>query len=86
MKLKVSRWGNSLAVRLPAECTRATGLREGDSVEAQITATGQITLSPVKLFDRLAFLARLRKLRTGMPMQTEDAGAFVRKMRNEDRY
>ena len=86
MKLKVSRWGNSLALRLPTECTRATRWRDGDSVEAQVTAAGQITLTPVKRFDRLAFLTRLRKLRSAMPMQTEDAGAYVRKMRDEDRY
>jgi antitoxin MazE len=29
----VARWGNSLAVRLPAELVRELGLREGDHVE-----------------------------------------------------
>ncbi len=33
MKAKISRWGNSLAVRLPAEVVRDFGLREGQSVE-----------------------------------------------------
>ena len=32
MRLLISKWGNSLAVRLPVECTRAAGLKEGDSV------------------------------------------------------
>ena len=33
MKAKISRWGNSLAVRLPAEVVRDFGLREGQVVE-----------------------------------------------------
>jgi antitoxin MazE len=31
--MKVSRWGNSLAVRLPADLVRQLGLKEGDYVE-----------------------------------------------------
>ena len=31
--MKVSKWGNSLAVRLPAELVRELGLKEGDYVE-----------------------------------------------------
>lgn len=31
--MKVSRWGNSLAVRLPADLVRELGLREGDYVD-----------------------------------------------------
>ena len=44
MRLQIAKWGNSLAVRLPLECTRATGLRAGDSVDASITPEGGITL------------------------------------------
>ena len=32
--MKVSRWGNSLAVRLPTALVRQLGLKEGDYVEA----------------------------------------------------
>lgn len=31
--MKVARWGNSLAVRLPAELVRELGLKEGDLVD-----------------------------------------------------
>jgi len=31
--LRVRKWGNSLAVRLPAEFLEKTGLREGDDVK-----------------------------------------------------
>ena len=34
LEMKVSRWGNSLAVRLPVELVRKLGLKEGDLVGA----------------------------------------------------
>lgn len=82
MKLRVAKWGNSLAVRLPAECTRAAGLRVGDSVEAEVTPAGKITLTPTQPFDKAAFLARTRKRRAAMPL-TEPV---VERMRKEARY
>jgi antitoxin MazE len=82
MKLQLARWGNSLAVRLPVECIRAAGLKEGDEVEAEVTPVGEIRLKPAQVFDKAAFLQRLSKLRAGMSM-TE---AVVEKMRREDRY
>jgi len=82
MKLQIARWGNSLAVRLPVECVRAAGLQEGDSVEAEISPAGEITLTPAKPFDKVAFLGRLKKLHAKMPM-TEPV---VEQMRREARY
>ena len=35
--MQVSRWGNSLAVRLPAAVVEALGLEEGDEVELRAT-------------------------------------------------
>lgn len=34
--MQVSRWGNSLAVRLPAAVVEALGLREGDEVAIEV--------------------------------------------------
>jgi antitoxin MazE len=34
--MPVSKWGNSLAVRLPAEVVDALGLKEGDEIEISI--------------------------------------------------
>jgi len=82
MRLQLAKWGNSLAVRLPAECVRATGLRQGDSVDAEITPAGKIMLTPTKAFDKVAFLQRLRKARQGMPV-TEPV---VEQMRQQGRY
>ena len=82
IKLLVAKWGNSLAVRLPLECTRAAGLQEGDSVEASITPAGEITLAPEKAFDKATFLNRLAKLHTTMPITQP----VVERMRQEARY
>jgi len=82
MRLQLAKWGNSLAVRLPVECTRAAGLREGDTVEAEVTPLGEIKLTPVQPFDKAAFIKRLRKLRASMPM----TATSVEMMRQEERY
>ena len=82
MRLQLAKWGNSLAVRLPVECTRAAGLREGDTVEAEISPVGEITLTPMRPFNKKAFLARLEKLHAKMPITT----TTVETMRRENRY
>ena len=82
MRLQIAKWGNSLAVRLPIECVKAAGLQEGDSVEAEITPTGEIRLKAERHFDKDAFLDRVRKLHENMPM-TEPA---VEQMRREASY
>ena len=33
--MQVAKWGNSLAVRLPAELVKELGLREGDKIEVK---------------------------------------------------
>jgi len=86
MRLQVARWGNSLAVRLPLECLRSAGLKEGDEVEAEVTSSGEIRLMPSHVFDKSAFLGRLNRLHAEMPMQTEGAGDLIRRLREEDRY
>ncbi|MBK7765085.1 MAG: AbrB family transcriptional regulator [Sulfuritalea sp.] len=82
MRLQLAKWGNSVAVRLPVECTRAAWLREDDTVEAEATPIGEIKLTPAQPFDKAAFIKRLRKLRASMPMTTTN----VEMMRQEDRY
>jgi antitoxin MazE len=82
MRLQLAKWGNSLAVRLPVECTRAAGLKEGDSVEAEVSPLGEITLTPAQVFDKIAFLKRLRKRRASMPVTT----TTVEMLRREERY
>ena len=82
MRLQLAKWGNSLAVRLPMECIRAAGLREGDAIDAEVSPMGEIKLTPARTFDKSAFLKRLRKLRASMPMTT--AASVL--LREEERY
>ena len=35
--MQVSKWGNSLAVRLPSAVVDSLGLKEGDQIEIRIT-------------------------------------------------
>jgi antitoxin MazE len=46
MNLQITKWGNSLAVRIPAEMARGVGLIEGDIIQAALTAQGGIFFSP----------------------------------------
>jgi antitoxin MazE len=62
--MKVSKWGNSLAVRLPAEVVKRLGLKEGDELVEQpgFAEQKQILLQRELTRDeRLARLAELRK-------------------------
>jgi antitoxin MazE len=63
--MQVSKWGNSLAVRLPAALVKALGLKEGDDIEIHIE--GERELSVRKKPDRGELLARLRKHRGRLP-------------------
>ena len=67
MQSNLARWGNSLAVRIPAECLRASGLKEGARVEVSIAANGELRLTPVHAFDKTRFLQGLEKLHRHMP-------------------
>ena len=48
MNLQIAKWGNSLALRIPADYVRRIGIKEGDSVEASLTADGGLSIRPVK--------------------------------------
>jgi antitoxin MazE len=63
--MQVAKWGNSLAVRLPAAVVEALGLKEGDHIN--IHAFGSKDVEIEKIPDRRALLARLRKYRGRLP-------------------
>lgn len=63
--MQVSKWGNSLAVRLPAAVVEALGLREGDDVV--LHALGERQLGIEKAPNAKALLARLRGYRGRLP-------------------
>ena len=56
--MKVSRWGNSLALRLPAKLVEQMGLKEGDELDVQ-TLSGlgfqvRREVSKTELIERLS--------------------------------
>jgi len=63
--MQVAKWGNSLAVRLPAAVVEALTLKEGDDIEIQVA--GARTFEIAKRPQRLELLERLRKFRGRLP-------------------
>jgi antitoxin MazE len=63
--MKVYKWGNSLAIRLPAAIVEILGLKEGDDVE--IYAAGTRTVDVAQKSDRQEWLNRLRRFRGTLP-------------------
>jgi len=63
--MQVSKWGNSLAVRLPAAVVEALDLKEGDDIEIRIA--GEREFEVARNRSREKALARLRKLRRPLP-------------------
>jgi antitoxin MazE len=63
--MQVSKWGNSLAVRLPSAVVAALGLKEGEEIEIRIAGDRifEVRRDPRKQ----RALARLRKLRRPLP-------------------
>jgi antitoxin MazE len=64
-KMQVSKWGNSLAVRLPTSVVEALGLKDGDQVEIQVA--GEKAFAVAKAPGERELLARLRKFRGRLP-------------------
>jgi antitoxin MazE len=63
--MQASKWGNSLAVRLPAAVVEALGLKEGDNIEIHVEDSR--TLAVRRSPDSLELLARLRKFLGRLP-------------------
>jgi len=82
MELTVSKWGNSLAVRLPSESARKIGVGEGDTLVAEVSADGRLVLAPE---GRAIGKAESRRLRQFLDRQKETA-PVVREMRRSARY
>jgi antitoxin MazE len=67
MDLQVAKWGNSLALRIPSEVVRRLGLREGSTVEAQLTVDGSLSIRPAR-WNRKTFALELAEARNAMPV------------------
>lgn len=63
--MQVSKWGNSLAIRLPASVVEALHLAEGDDIE--VTVAGERAFEIERKPGNDELLARLRSLRGRLP-------------------
>lgn len=63
--MQVSKWGNSLAIRLPATVVEALGLKEGDQIE--ITVAGAHSFEIGRDRSREKALERIRQMRRPLP-------------------
>jgi antitoxin MazE len=63
--MQVSRWGNSLAVRLPATVVEALGLKEGDEIEIHVV--GDRSFGVARDDRRTRALERIRAFRRPLP-------------------
>jgi antitoxin MazE len=63
--MQVSKWGNSLAIRLPAAVVDALKLKEGDSIEIRVAGKREFEVSRDQ--SRQRALENLRKLRRPFP-------------------
>jgi antitoxin MazE len=60
METQLSKWGNSLAVRIPKTAADQAALREGDRLELSVAKDGAVTLRPVR--GKLALAALLAEI------------------------
>lgn len=67
--LKVAKWGNSLAVRLPSKMVKEMGIKEGDLLPQEVLTGGA------------AIRARLQAEREMMRMTREEGLAAIREAR-----
>jgi antitoxin MazE len=63
--MQVSKWGNSLAIRLPAAVVEVLGLEEGDDIEVEVLDRRRFAVRRVAGTGEV--LARLRKFRGRLP-------------------
>ncbi len=63
--MQVSKWGNSLAVRLPAAIVEALKLKEGDDIEITIAGARLFRIGRDK--SREKALARLKAMQRPLP-------------------
>jgi antitoxin MazE len=63
--MQVSKWGNSLAIRLPAVIVEALKLKEGDEVDIRVAGTRAFDVALDRSRERA--LERIKALRKPLP-------------------
>jgi len=63
--MRVAKWGNSLAVRLPSTVVEALELKEGDQIEIRVVGKRQFEIVRDRSAEKA--LERIRQLRRPLP-------------------
>ena len=63
--MQISKWGNSLAIRIPSSVVKALELHEGDDIEVLVAGEREFQLK--KKPGHQALLKRLRRFRGKLP-------------------
>ena len=63
--MQIGKWGNSLAVRLPAAVVEALGLHEGDEIEVEVAGSRSFRIDRDRSKDQA--LERLKALNWSLP-------------------
>jgi antitoxin MazE len=63
--MQVAKWGNSLAIRLPAAVVEALGLKPGDEIEIEVAEARHFGIA--RKPDREDLIRRLRDFRGKLP-------------------
>ena len=63
--MQVAKWGNSLAVRLPAAVVEALALKEGDKIEIRVAGEREFEISRDERRQRA--LEAMRRIRKPLP-------------------
>ncbi|MFZ4624709.1 MAG: AbrB/MazE/SpoVT family DNA-binding domain-containing protein [Rhodoferax sp.] len=82
MNLQIAKWGNSLAVRIPADYVRQIGIKDGDLLVAQVGADGALNLRPPAQWSRKDFAQELARDAQALPIGT----SVMEQLRHETRY
>lgn len=63
--MQVSKWGNSLAIRIPATVVEALDLKEGDEIEVSIAGRHNLKIDRDRRREKA--LERLRQTKWSLP-------------------
>lgn len=64
--MQISKWGNSLAIRIPADVVRTLGLKEGDELDVHTLDDRRVEM--VRKLTREEVLARMKAFDLRLPV------------------
>lgn len=63
--MRVSKWGNSLAIRIPSTVVEVLDLKEGDQIEVEVAGKRKVKVVRDRKIEQA--LKRMRELRRPLP-------------------